>query len=68
MKELKIIKIYFTNALQQSLASPIVFWMLFVSKLLRYGLFLFFIYLTTVQIKSLGGYSPIQMLVFLFMF
>ena len=64
MKELKIIKIYFTNALQQSLASPIVFWMLFVSKLLRYGLFLFFIYLTTVQIKSLGGYSPIQMLVF----
>lgn len=64
MKELKVIKIYFTNALQQSLSSPIVFWMFFTSKLLRYGLFLFFIYLMTVQIKSLGGYTPSQMLIF----
>lgn len=64
MKEFKVIKIYFTNALQQSLASPIVFWMFFVSRLLRYGLFLFFIYLMTMQIRSLGGYTPTQMLVF----
>jgi ABC-2 type transport system permease protein len=64
MKELRIIKIYFSNSLQQNLSNMIVFWMFFMSKLIRYGLFLFFIFLMTSQMKFLGGYSPLQMLVF----
>ncbi len=64
MKELKIIKIYFSNSLQQNLSNMFVFWMFFTSKLVRYGLFLLFIFLMTSQMKSLGGYSPLQMLVF----
>lgn len=64
MKEFRIISRYFINSLQTNLASPWIFLIYFFSKLTRYGTFLGFLFLMTSQLKFIGGYSPVQVLIF----
>lgn len=68
MKELKIISMFFTNSLQQSLTNLPVFIMFFISKLFRYGMFTGMLFLMTHSLKTVGGYSSSQMLIFYLVF
>lgn len=68
MKELKIITIFFSNSLQQSLTNLPVFIMFFISKLFRYGMFMSMLFLMTHSLKTIGGYTATQMLTFYLVF
>src|SRR3990167_3586683 len=67
-KFLKIILIYYTNALQKQLVNLPIVTIFLMGKLLRYGLFLLFLYLLVSGVKNIGGYSQQQMLIFYLVF
>ncbi len=68
MKELRIILRYANNSFQQILSTPLVFMFFLIAKILRYGLFLIFLYLLVTGVKHLGGYTTMQMLMFYIVF
>ncbi len=68
MKTLRIIFIYYTNSLQKQLINLPIVLMFLVSKLIRYGMFLMFLYFLMSGIKNIGGYSREQILIFYLVF
>ncbi|OGD02930.1 hypothetical protein A2354_02430 [Candidatus Amesbacteria bacterium RIFOXYB1_FULL_47_12] len=68
MKVLKVTWLYFVNSLQQNISGPVVFSLFFTSKLLRYGLFLTFLYFLGSGIKLIGGYPREQLIFFYLVF
>ncbi len=64
----KIIFLYSANSLEQTLANLPVFLIFFFSKLIRYGLFLFFLILLFNGVSKVMGYSREQMLMFYLIF
>lgn len=68
MKELKVISIYFSNSLQQTLANLPTAVIFFISKLIRYSMFMAFLYLLMNGLSSLGGYTKEHMLLFYLVF
>ena len=64
MKSLRIILIYYTNALQKQLVNLPIVTMFILSKLIRYGMFLVFLFLLMSGVKNIGGYSREQMVIF----
>ncbi len=68
MKTLKVILHYSSNSLQQTLSNlPVLFIFLF-SKIVRYGMFIAFLYLLFNGVSSVRGYSREQMLMFYLVF
>jgi ABC-2 type transport system permease protein len=61
MLDLKIIYLYFVNSLQTQLANPVGVIIFVVNKVIRYSLFLFFLYLLTEPLIKVGGYTAIQL-------
>lgn len=68
MKELRVIFKYFSNSLQQTLSNIPTALIFFVSKLIRYGMFMSFLYFLVSGISSLGGYTKEQILLFYLVF
>ena len=68
MKTLRIIFRFSINSLQQALSNVPVFLLFFFSKLIRYGLFLFFLILLFNGVSTVVGYSREQMLIFYLIF
>lgn len=68
MKELKIIYMYFQNSFIQMTSNMPVFFLFFISKLIRYSMFLAFLYFLTNGVANIGGYSQGQMLIFYLIF
>lgn len=68
MKTLKIILYYSASSFQQSISNIPVFLLFTASKLIRYGLFIFFLYSLFNGLSSVGGYTRYQMLFFYLMF
>lgn len=68
MKTLRIIFKYYTNSLQKQLMNLPMVMIFFVSKLLRYGLFLVFLFLLMNGVKNLGGYTREQIIIFYLIF
>lgn len=68
MKTLRIIFKYYTNSLQKQLMNLPMVMIFFVSKLLRYGLFLVFLFLLMNGVKNLGGYTREQIIIFYLVF
>ena len=71
LAKMKIIKVtwrYFINSLEQNISGPTVFLMFFVSKLIRYALFVSFLYYLGSGVKIIGGYTWEQMLFFYLVF
>lgn len=68
MKDLRIIRLLAINSFQQMLESWNVFLIFFMGKILRYGLFLSFLYFLLTGISTLGGYSREQILLFYLVF
>ena len=68
MKTLKVILRYSANSLEQVLSNIPVFLLFFFSKLVRYGLFFFFLTLLFNGVTSVMGYSREQMLMFYLIF
>ncbi|MEK9200986.1 MAG: ABC-2 family transporter protein, partial [Patescibacteria group bacterium] len=68
MRYIKILNIYFSNSLQSIIAHPAAFWIFFISKSIRYGLFFMFLYFLSSSIGSVGGYTASQMLIFYLVF
>ncbi|HJZ05203.1 hypothetical protein A2634_00335 [Candidatus Amesbacteria bacterium RIFCSPHIGHO2_01_FULL_48_32] len=64
LKEFKIIFKYFTYSLQTQLTNIPIFLLFFIAKIIRYGLFLIFLYFLVNNISQIGGYSTNQMLLF----
>lgn len=63
-KELRIILRYFTYSLQTQLTNIPILLLFFAAKIIRYGLFLLFLYFLVNNISQVGGYSTTQMLIF----
>ncbi|OGC92977.1 hypothetical protein A3D85_03370 [Candidatus Amesbacteria bacterium RIFCSPHIGHO2_02_FULL_47_9] len=68
MKIFKVTWRYFINSLQQNISGPTVFLMFFVSKFIRYTLFISFLYYLSSGVKLIGGYTWEQMLFFYLVF
>ncbi len=68
MKTLRIILHFSSNSFQQMLSNIPVFLIFFLSKLVRYSLFLFFLVLLFNGVTSVMGYSREQMLMFYLIF
>src|SRR3989344_4661332 len=68
MKTLKIILHYSSNSLQQTLSNLSVFFIFLFSKIVRYGMFIAFLYLLFSEVSSVRGYSREQMLMFYLVF
>lgn len=68
MKTLRIIFKYYTNSLQKQFMNLPMVMIFFVSKLLRYGLFLVFLFLLMNGVKNLGGYTREQIIIFYLVF
>lgn len=68
MKTLKVILHYSSNSLQQTLSNLPVFFIFLFSKIVRYGMFIAFLYLLFNGVSSVQGYSRIQMLMFYLVF
>ena len=68
MKTLKIILHYSSNSLQQTLSNLPVFFIFLFSKIVRYGMFIAFLYLLFNSVSSVRGYSREQMLMFYLVF
>lgn len=68
MKTLRIIFRFSSNSFQQMLSNIPVFLLFFISKLIRYGLFFFFLILLFNGVTSAMGYSREQMLMFYLIF
>lgn len=64
MKIFRVTLRYFINSLQANISEPTVFLMFFVSKFLRYALFISFLYYLGSGVKLIGGYTWEQMLFF----
>lgn len=68
MKIFRVTLRYFINSLQQDIIGPTVFLMFFASKLIRYVLFISFLYYLGSGVKLIGGYTREQMLFFYLVF
>jgi len=68
MKTLKIIWKYSLNSLQMVSTNKSIFLIFFVSKLVRYGTFLAFLYFLFNGVDSIGGFNRGQMLLFYLVF
>ena len=68
MKYFKIIFLYFQISLQSQLANLPIVVMFFVNKLIRYGMFLIFLYFLVSSAGNLGGYTTPQVLFFYLIF
>lgn len=68
IKILRVTWRYFVNSLEQNISGPTVFLMFFVSKFIRYALFVSFLYYLGSGVKIIGGYSWEQMLFFYLVF
>ncbi len=68
MKELKIILRYSASSFQQSISNIPVFLLFTSSKIIRYGLFVLFLYSLFNGLSSVGGYTRYQMLLFYLVF
>lgn len=68
MRTLKIVYLYSINSLQQTLSNLSVFFVFLLAKILRYGMFLLFLFLLVNGVVKIGGYSPTQMLTFYLVF
>lgn len=68
MKTFKVIFHYSSNSLQQTLSNLPVFFIFLFSKIVRYGMFIAFLYLLFNGVSSIGGYSREQMLMFYLVF
>lgn len=68
MKTLRIIFKYYLNSLQKQLINLPIVTLFLVSKLLRYGMFLVFLYFLMNGLTSIGGYSKEQILIFYLVF
>lgn len=68
MKTFRVIRLFFLNSLQENTASPLVFAMFFMSKIIRYGLFISFLIFLTSGVTSIAGYTTIQMICFYLVF
>ncbi|KKU65934.1 MAG: hypothetical protein UX91_C0013G0014, partial [Candidatus Amesbacteria bacterium GW2011_GWB1_47_19] len=68
MKVLKVTWLYFANSLQQNISGPVVFSLFFISKLVRYALFLSFLFYLGSGVKLIGGYTWEQLLFFYLVF
>ncbi|TSC87794.1 MAG: ABC-2 type transport system permease protein [Microgenomates group bacterium Gr01-1014_16] len=68
MKIFKVTLRYFINSLEQNISGPTVFLLFFTSKLLRYALFMSFLYYLGTGVKLIGGYTWEQMLFFYLIF
>ncbi len=68
MKELKIIYLYFSYSLQQTLFNLPIFFFFLLSKLIRYGMFFIFLFYLVGGVNNIGGYTREQMLIFYLVF
>lgn len=68
MKELKIIYLYFSYSLQQTLFNLPIFFFFLLSKIIRYGMFFVFLYYLVGGVNNVGGYTRDQMLIFYLVF
>lgn len=68
MKTLRIILRYSNSSFQQSISNIPVFLLFTLSKFIRYGLFVLFLYSLFNGLASVGGYTRYQMLLFYLMF
>ncbi len=68
MKTLKVIFHYSSNSLQQTLSNLPVFFIFLFSKIVRYGMFIAFLYFLFSGVSSVRGYSREQMLMFYLVF
>lgn len=68
MKIFRVTLRYFINSLEQNISGPTVFLMFFASKLIRYILFISFLFYLGSGVKLIGGYTWEQMLFFYLVF
>lgn len=68
MKETRIIIRYFVNSLEQNLTNIPIFLMFLFAKLVRYGLFMSFLYFLVSGVGAVGGYTRSQMILFYIFF
>ncbi len=68
MRNLKVLFMFSKNALQQASTNRTIFVIFFVSKLIRYGMFLSFLYFLFNGVNSIGGFNRGQMLLFYLVF
>jgi len=68
MKTLKIILRYSINSLEMAISNLPIFFLFTISKLIRYGLFIFFLYSLFNGLTEVAGYSRYQMLLFYLVF
>lgn len=68
MKTLRIIFKYYINSLQKQLVNLPIVMVFFTSKILRYGMFLLFLYFLMNGVTNISGYSKEQMLTFYLVF
>ncbi|MBI2008376.1 ABC-2 family transporter protein [Candidatus Amesbacteria bacterium] len=68
MKIFRVTFRYFINSLEQNISGPTVFIMFFSSKLIRYVLFISFLYYLGSGIKLIGNYTWEQMIFFYLVF
>lgn len=68
MHQLKIVYLFFANSLQQNLSNIPGLLIFTIAKILRYGLFMMFLYLLVHQISNLQGYSKEQIIFFYLVF
>lgn len=68
MKTLKVLWRYSTNSLQQVSTNKSIFLIFFISKLVRYGMFVIFLYYLFNGVSTIGGFDRGQMLLFYLVF
>ncbi len=68
MKNLRIIFKYSLNSFQQALTNPTIFAMFTLTKIIRYGMFAFFLYSLFGNLAVVGEYSRDQILLFYLVF
>lgn len=67
-KTLRVLWKYSTNSLQQVTTNKSIFLIFFVSKLIRYGMFIAFLYYLFNGVSTIGGFDRGQMLLFYLVF
>ena len=68
MKEFKVLYLYFVNSLELHLATLPTAMIFLVGKIIRYAMFLLFLYFLTSGVSNIGGYTREQMLLFYLIF
>lgn len=68
MRELKVLYLYFTNSLELHLATIPTAAIFLFGKIIRYAMFLLFLYFLTSGVSNIGGYTRQQMLLFYLIF